>query len=203
MQPSNKHKLCSRISIQMKFLQLFILLVFLTSSNAFSQKVIKHPVTSGESIYSIAKKYHTTEAEIFEANPKLKGKVLALKTIVQIPNKDYKPKEKTNKKESDSKKESKQFKDKKEQITKIVTKSETQTITNQTETKEAFESHIVLPKEKLYSLSKKYNVTMETICELNPDLKTGNLKIGVKLKLPLSNEKPISQIHKENSKIAV
>ncbi len=182
----------------MKFLQLIILIFLLTTTNTFAQKVIKHPVTSGESIYSIAKKYNTTEAEIFEANPKLKGKILALKTIVQIPNKSNKAKDKNNKKEVESKNEVKQIKAKKEQLSKIEIKKNIENKETSTVISEGFEIHTVLKKETLYSLSKNYSVTMETICELNPELKTGNLKVGVKLKLP-SNKYENSKQNNEQS----
>jgi cell wall-associated NlpC family hydrolase len=56
------------------------------------------------------------------------------------------------------------------------------------EVKEVFITHLVERKETLYSISKKYGVTMETLCELNPELKTANLKVGAKLKLPASNK---------------
>lgn len=49
-----------------------------------AQKSIKHTVSEGESIYTIAKKYNVTEKEIFDLNPKAKG-ILALKTVLTIP----------------------------------------------------------------------------------------------------------------------
>ncbi|MBC7524924.1 MAG: LysM peptidoglycan-binding domain-containing protein [Flavobacterium sp.] len=167
----------------MRFLQIIILFILLSTTQTFAQKVIKHAVKSGESIYLLAKKYNTTEAAIFEANPKLKGKILALKTVVEIPNKDYKIKDKTNKKQSNTKKDSKPTKDKKEQVAKSDDKDSVPIKVISNNFTDDFETHTVLKKETLYSLSKKYNVTMETICELNPELKTGNLKVGSKLKL--------------------
>ena len=49
-----------------------------------AQKSIKHTVSEGESIYTIAKKYNVNEKEIFDLNPKAKG-ILALKTVLTIP----------------------------------------------------------------------------------------------------------------------
>jgi len=60
----------------------------------FSQKTIKHTVVEGESIYSIAKKYKVSESDIYELNPKSKGALLQLKTILLIPNKKLKSKDK-------------------------------------------------------------------------------------------------------------
>jgi LysM repeat protein len=83
----------------MKFFKLFILFLLFLSTQTFAQKIIKHKVKSGESIYSIAKKYDVTQSEIFDLNPKLKGAVLSLNAEVKIPNKKFKEKEKATKKE--------------------------------------------------------------------------------------------------------
>lgn len=158
----------------MKFLQLFIFFFLFFSASVFSQKIIKHNVKSGESIYALAKKYDVSEKEIYELNPKLKGAVLGLKTEVKIPNKKYKAVEKPLEKKEKKEKKSK------EQIDELHLETET---------------HLVLAKETLYSISKKYGITMETICELNPELKTGNLKVGTKLKL--ATKTAVNVIEKE------
>jgi len=156
--------------LSMKFNILFILIAFFVSANSFAQKIIKHNVKSGESIYSIAKKYDVTQAEIFDLNPKLKGAVLGLKEEVKIPNKKYKPEEKKPKVA------------KNELV--VVAKAE------KTSSSEPYITHKVESKETLYSLAKKYNVSMESICDLNPELKTGNLKVGAKLKFVNPNPTP-------------
>lgn len=156
--------------LSMKFNILFILIAFFVSANSFAQKIIKHNVKSGESIYSIAKKYDVTQAEIFDLNPKLKGAVLGLKEEVKIPNKKYKPEEKKPK----------------------VAKNEVVAVAKaeKTSSSEPYITHKVESKETLYSLAKKYNVSMESICDLNPELKTGNLKVGAKLKFVNPNPTP-------------
>ena len=156
--------------LSMKFNILFILTAFFVSANSFAQKIIKHNVKSGESIYSIAKKYDVTQAEIFDLNPKLKGAVLGLKEEVKIPNKKYKPEEKKPK----------------------VAKNEVVVVakTEKTSTSEPYITHKVESKETRYSLVKQYNVSMESICDLNPELKTGNLKVGAKLKFVNPNPTP-------------
>lgn len=161
----------------MKFFKLFILFFLFLSAQTFAQKVIKHKVKSGESIYSIAKKYDVTQSEIFDLNPKLKGAVLGLNAEVKIPNKKFKEKEKVAKKET------------------VVAKKETlesEEILKQDKVKvvegASKAMHSVKSKETLYSISKKYGVSMETLCELNPVLKTSNLKAGMKLQLPNMEE---------------
>lgn len=66
--------------------KLFTYLLLLTSSLIYSQTSIKHKITKGESIYAIAKKYDVKEAAIYELNPKVKGKLLKLNTVLMIPN---------------------------------------------------------------------------------------------------------------------
>jgi cell wall-associated NlpC family hydrolase len=65
--------------------RLFTILLLLTTSLVFSQTNIKHKVTKGESIYAIAKKYDVKEAAIYELNPKVKGKLLKLNSVLIIP----------------------------------------------------------------------------------------------------------------------
>lgn len=152
----------------MKFLKLHLVFFILLSAAAFSQKVLKHNVKSGESIYSIAKKYDVTEKEVYELNPKLKGGILGLKTVVQIPNKKYKPLEKKEKPVKTN------------LIEEVIVTKNNPVVT-----------HLVVAKETIYSISKKYGITMETLCELNPELKTGTLKLGAKLKLPGRSEEVV------------
>jgi len=158
---------------------LFALFLFFSLS-AFSQKVIKHKISKGETILGLAIKYDVSEKDIYELNPKAKGALLQLNQVLRIPNKKFKEKEKPSKVDKKEKLVDKNIKkeklnselpDKKVTEPKIVIKEE-------------FVRHLVLSKETLYSISKKYGITMETICELNPILKTENLKKGIKLKIP-------------------
>jgi peptidoglycan endopeptidase LytE len=66
--------------------KLFTFLFLLTASLGFSQTSIEHKVVKGESIYAIAKKYDVKETAIYDLNPKVKGKLLKLNSILIIPN---------------------------------------------------------------------------------------------------------------------
>ena len=131
----------------MKLLQIITFFLFFCSGVVFSQKTIKHTVVSGESIYSIAKKYDVSESDIYELNPKSKGALLQLKTVLLIPNK--KSKSKNNKEVSSS--------------------------------KNATETHIVESGESLYKIAKKYDISLEKLKELNPDIKPESIQIGDKI----------------------
>ena len=81
----------------MRFITLITFIFICFTSMVFSQKTIKHTVVEGESFYSIAKKYNVTESDIYELNPKSKGALLQLKTILLIPNKNSKAENKKKK----------------------------------------------------------------------------------------------------------
>jgi len=161
----------------MKFFKILIIITLFCSANAFSQKIIKHKIKNGESIYGIALKYDLTEKEMYAANPKTKGALLQLGQVINIPNKKYKEKEKAPKKDKKELVDAKKYK--KESVTEVKDKKVVVAVP-----KEATIMHVVLAKETLYSLSKEYGISMEAICEMNPELKTTNLKKGAKLKLP-------------------
>lgn len=76
---------------------LIVIFLFFSSSTVFSQKIVKHTVVEGESVYVIAKKYGVTESDIYELNPKSKGALLQLKTVLLIPNKRKTSEEKKKK----------------------------------------------------------------------------------------------------------
>jgi cell wall-associated NlpC family hydrolase len=163
----------------MKKIHLILVLTFFFSINAFSQKVIKHKIAKGETILGLAIKYDVSEKDIYELNPKTKGALLQLDQVLRIPNKKYKEKEKPSKKEKKEK-----LIPEKNKENKIISETPIEDKTKNTDkAKEQFLTHLVLVKETLYSISKKYGITMEAICELNPILKIENLKKGQKLKI--------------------
>ena len=73
--------------------KLFTFLFLLTASLGFSQTSIEHKVVKGESIYAIAKKYDVKETAIYDLNPKVKGKLLKLNSILLIPDNNVNDKE--------------------------------------------------------------------------------------------------------------
>jgi cell wall-associated NlpC family hydrolase len=162
----------------MKIFKFFFILVLLCTTNVFSQKIIKHKIKSGESILGLALKYKVSEKSIYELNPKTKGAILSLNQEIKIPNKNFKEKEKKAKK--GNKEVVVDKKDKKDLKNDLKDKKTLPSDQNKSTT-----IHIVLPKETLYSLSKQYGITMELLCEMNPELKTSNLKKGAKIKVPI------------------
>jgi LysM repeat protein len=162
----------------MKSIHLILIFSLFFCISSFSQKVIKHNISKGETILGLAIKYGVSKKEIYELNPKTKGALLQLNQEIRIPNKKNKEKEKPSKKD---KKEVVAEKNKKKEIIPVV--KEKPEVCND-EPVAATITHVVQSKETLYSLSKQFGLSMEAICELNPELKTNNLKKGLKLKFP-------------------
>jgi LysM repeat protein len=163
----------------MNLSKLLTFILFFLSASLFSQKNTKHTVVEGESIYLIAKKYGVTESDIYELNPKAKGALLQLKTVLLIPNKSKKTTI------SDEKKK----------------KSTSKNI-------ESTEIHTAVAGESLYVIAKKYGISLEKIKEINPSINPEAIQIGDKIniipskkaitekknKLPSKVEKPVATI---------
>lgn len=136
----------------MKYFRILFWLLVCTTTTVFSQeKFITHKISQGETISSIAEKYHVSQKVIFNLNPKASG-VLKLNSILKIPNKNYK---------------------------KEVTKREL--VQKKKNTKEI--EYEVLPKETLFGIAKKYNLSVEAIKKSNPSIDKLGLQVGKKIKL--------------------
>ena len=112
-----------------------IFLFLLFSFAVFSQNQTKHKVVSGESIYSIAKKYKVSEVEIYNLNSNVKGKILQLNTVLIIP----KSKSHLN------------------------------------------ETHAVELGESFFTIAKKYDLSIDELQKMNPEVLPQKLQIGTKL----------------------
>jgi LysM repeat protein len=55
-------------------------------------------------------------------------------------------------------------------------------------------THLVQPKETLYSISKQYNVTIDELKAANGDLLNSGLKIGQKIKIPASSGQAVATV---------
>jgi cell wall-associated NlpC family hydrolase/transposase len=74
----------------MKYFRLIVIALFLCSISVFSQdNNIKHTIVKGETISSIAQKYHVSITAIYKLNPKAK-KTLQLNQVLLIPNSEAK-----------------------------------------------------------------------------------------------------------------
>lgn len=153
------------------FKRVIFIIILVFSTVMLGQNYVKHTVLDGETIQSIAQKYKVTPYDIYKLNPDSQSGV-KVNTIVLIPKTIV---VKTEDKSVEVKKvEPKvEVKTEKKPEIKVVETSKTKT-------------HIVIAKETLYSISKKYDITIEGLETLNPILKTDGLQPGQILKVSKS-----------------
>ncbi len=163
---------------------LFFLLVVLIQ-NTFSQnnnstevtvKIINHTVAFGETMRMISLKYHVSPSEIYRLN---KGAADGLYRgmILQIPvpiNMDLPTKEIAEVKKIMENASEEEVIDSKNNVIAISDMA----IVNELKEESNIIIHKVLPKETLYSLSIKYQVTVDEIIVQNNELLKNGMKIG-------------------------
>ncbi len=132
----------------------------LFSYAVFAQDYIKHTVLKGETITSIAQKYHVTPYDIHKLNPDSQNGIQLNSTLL-IPKSTAKPVVKTTAAKP---------------LPKVVS--------------EGSKVHIVQPKETIYSILKLYNLTQNDLVRDNPFLKTDGLQPGQKLVINKYEEPP-------------
>lgn len=125
--------------------------MFFVFVNSFSQgKTKKHKIQKGETITSIAKENNVSINEIYNLNPNAK-KILKLNSVLLIPDLNEK-------------------KEKKERKNQKSIKKEVEVLAEKT--------HVVMPKETLYGISKKYKISIENLKKWNPILQNSGMAIG-------------------------
>jgi LysM repeat protein len=144
------------------FLTLFS---FVFTVSAKQEKYIKHTVVKGETINIIAQKYHVTPYDIYKLNPDSQNGIQLDSVLLIPPTGEVAAAETT--KVADP----------------VITSNPTPTpIKNANPT-----THLVQPKETLYSLSKQYNITIDALKAANGNLLDNGLKIGMNIKIPASD----------------
>lgn len=138
------------------------MLFFLFSVGVFSQeKYIKHTISKGENITSIAKKYGVKPKAIIEANPE-SPKILKLNSVLLIPNSPI------------------------NNVPDLVEKTvNDEKIVNTVSTT----VHEVLAKETLWGISRQYKVTVADLKKANPLLVSDGLKVGRQIIIPSADVK--------------
>lgn len=147
---------------------------FVLTVSAKQENYIKHTVVKGETINMIAQKYKVTPYDIYKLNPDSQNGI-QLDSVLLIPPYGEVAKEKAP--------------TPKEPESTAVANTSTTTQTNPT-------THLVQPKETLYSLSKQYNITVDELKAANGDLLKDGLKIGQNIKIPASGGAPTVAVSK-------
>lgn len=125
---------------------------------AKQDKYVKHTVAKGETIALIAQKYKVTPFDIYKLNPDSQ-KGIQPESVLLIP---------------PSSAES-------TQVAAATQQQQTPPKKSQNPT-----THLVQPKETLYSVSRQYNVSVDALKEANAELLKDGLKIGQTIKIPAS-----------------
>lgn len=195
----------------MKNILMCIALIGISFGAFAQQNFIKHKVEQGETVAKIAQKYQVTPANIFKLNPDAQNG-LKPETILLIPKGNGVIIKEVLKNEAASKTHVVSAKETVYGLTKLynVTKDELEkanpglkenglkigdelnipskkaivtpakAASSETKTNKI---HTVEPKETLFSISKEYNVSIEDLEKLNPEMKDG-LPIGFQIKIP-------------------
>lgn len=119
---------------------------------------LEHEVSSGETLFNISKQYDLKVQDIESVNPGLTPETLKLGQVIKIPTKSHQ------------------------------TKTDLAVSENKTNGNIGILYHTVEPKDTLYAISKKYNVSIETLEKLNPGV-SENLSIGYNLIIRPGTEK--------------
>lgn len=140
-----------------------------------------HEVLPKETLYGIAKQYHTTIDELHKINPDLEKQGLKIGQIINVPQTAMedlvatKSAEKTVEVKKPTATKKNLPKEEMVGSPKVAEKSEIQTEGIQYE---------ILPKESLYSIAKKYGITLAELQKANPELGNKSLKVGQKINVP-------------------
>jgi len=163
-----------------------------TEDNKNSSTDVTHEVLAKESLYSIAKQYKITLADLQKANPELGNKSLKVGQKINVPvkgdvssnlvaeQKDAKiekevavaPQTVVVQKESEAAK-----------TTPVLSKSTEDNKNASTEV-----THEVLPNESLYSIAKQYKISLADLQKANSELGKKSLKVGQKINVPVKND---------------
>ncbi|MCF6206852.1 MAG: NlpC/P60 family protein [Sulfurovum sp.] len=133
------------------------------TSHAAATKTVTHKIKSGESLYTIAKKNHTTVATLCKINGIKKSEVLKVGRAIKIPGNTAASSVKSKKKVA------KKTTVKKKHIAKRTTKSK---------------KYVIKSGDTLSTLAKKHHTTVAALQKVNHLKKSDVLKLGQTLTIP-------------------
>ena len=164
-----------------KILPLFFLLISIHISGQQTEYPIKkingvdyyvYTVQAGEGLYAISRKFNVSQADINTLNPQIHSGLKSGQEII-LP---------ITQKHTEKKLEEKV------KITPTLSKPNEPTEKKQEQTEVQFIEHIVLKKQTLFAITRKYNVSQDDIQKYNPQIENG-LKEGMVLRIPQITEK--------------
>ncbi|MHB9056456.1 MAG: amino acid ABC transporter substrate-binding protein [Paludibacteraceae bacterium] len=143
-------------------------------------KYVLHTVEKRQTLFAISRKYNVTQEAIMQANPLVRDRGIQAGDVLRIPVKKNFPEAPAQQEKS---------------IFRVFSKSKNvEEVTENTlhiGAENNYITHVVESKETLYSISKKYSVTVDEIKSLNPGVKNG-LKAGTTVKIPFIPNKTVN-----------
>jgi cell wall-associated NlpC family hydrolase len=131
-------------------------------------KTVKHKIKSGETLYTIAHKNHTTIEEVRKANGLKKGETLKIGKVLTVPKNTYFPNKKKKIVKADKKSK------------KIAKRSKKHTVKKSVKSKK----YVIKRGDTLLAIAKKQHTTVEKIRKANGMKKGETLRLGKVLKIP-------------------
>lgn len=176
----------------MKRLQFLILagILSFTISCGQQKRYVSYTLKQGESIADVAKRLDISTADLLRLNPDVTDKP-EVNTVIVIPNPKIVNNNSSNTSQSDNEyvveeDNTSDAKNDDDSKTEEVTQEKYQTIQVK-----SYETHEVLPGETVYRITKRYGITKEELCNLNPDfpnLRNNIVNIGQILKVKAIEE---------------
>jgi cell wall-associated NlpC family hydrolase len=134
--------------------QLSIVLALVFTTSLIEAATAKHKIKNGETLYTIAKKHHTTVEEVRKKNGLKKGDILKLGRVLTVPTNTYFPNKKKKK----------------------VVKKKVQTT-------KKLSSYSIQSGDTLFTIARKHGMTVAELVKVNDVPYNSTLKLGQKLKV--------------------
>lgn len=168
------------------FLTVFVCLQVSGQNRKKDQEVeiINHEVQLGESVRLISKKYLVDPAEIYKLNKfAVDGVSQGMILKIPVPKKDE-PVAQQEETKPDPEPVAEQPRETPAAAKPTKSTEPVKTNTEPMVYERTSDTHTVVPKETLFSLSRKYGVSVDDIKAANPELQHGGLKVGQVLQMP-------------------
>lgn len=134
---------------------------------------VLHTVERRQTLFAISRKFQVSQDLIIQSNPAIRDRGLQPGDVLRIP----------VMKESNSTRPASAVSARAPKQTPV---SQTQEINSNASSNAAYINHNVVQSETLYSISRKYNITVDELKRLNPETASG-LKSGSVLRIPITS----------------
>lgn len=183
--------------MKIKMFFFFVLCVFQFSLGQYKDQdveIVNHEVQSNESVRALSKKYSVDPADIYKLN-RFAVDGISEGMVLQIPVRKKESSSKQEEQSTNSLQESASVVDDAEEEKKIAIELEiNKELENAFVENKAGTQHIVEANETIFGLSKKYNVTVEEIQKVNPEIQKEGLKTGQVVVIPTAKKTAKKQV---------